>query len=299
MRKFSPSNLISQPKILLYCFVAGSLIWFFNELNNRSNATMNYPINFNYELSEELIEVTPPPKTVEISINGTGWNLLRNLLKLNIVDVEYNINRPLQTKFILSSSLVTSISETLENVNLNYVVTDSIIMNIEKRSIKEIEVLVDSSKFFFTSGHERVSDFILSNEKLTVEGPQSILNSLPDQYYINSKAVSDLNSDFNENISVDIVGDLISVSPEIINLNFKVVEYIEEEVRLNVNFNENDYSLDTSVVVTYKFRRDEELTKSDSLFITLRREDNILVPTVNDTDLIQILDIYPNSFILD
>jgi len=260
---------------------------------------MNYPINFNYELSEELIEVTPPPKTVEISINGTGWNLLRNLLKLNIVDVEYNINRPLQTKFILSSSLVPSISETLENVNLNYVVTDSILMNIEKKSIKEIEVLVDSSKFFFTSGHERVGDFILSKDKLSVEGPQSILNSLPDQYYINSKAVSDLNSDFNENISVDIVGDLISVSPEIINLNFKVVEYIEEEVRLNVNFNENDYSLDTSVVVTYKFRRDEELTKSDSLFITLRREDNILVPTVNDTDLIQILDIYPNSFILD
>jgi len=260
---------------------------------------MNYPINFNYELSEELIEVTPPPKTVEISINGTGWNLLRNLLKLNIVDVEYNINRPLQTKFVLSSSLVPSISETLENVNLNYVVTDSILMNIEKKSIKEIEVLVDSSKFFFTSGYERVSDFILSNEKLTVEGPQSILNSLPDQYYINSKAVSDLNSDFNENISVDIVGDLVSVSPEIINLNFKVVEYVEEEVRLNVNFNENDYRLDTSVVVTYKFRRDEELTKSDSLFITLRREDNILVPTVNDTDLIQILDIYPNSFILD
>ena len=27
--------------------------------------------------------------------------------------------------------------------------------------------------------------------------------------------------------------------------------------------------------------------------------DNILVPTVNDTELIQILDIYPNTFILD
>ena len=299
MRKFSPSNLISQPKILLYCFVAGSLIWFFNELNNRSNATMNYPINFNYNLSEELIEVTPPPKTVEISINGTGWNLLRNLLKLNIVDVEYNINRPLQTKFILSSSLVPYISESLENVSLNYVVTDSILMNIEKKSIKEIEVLVDSSKFFFTSGHERVSDFILSNDKLTVEGPQSILNSLPYQYYLNSKEVSGLNSDFNENISVDISGDLISVSPEVINLNFKVVEYIEEEVRLNVNFNENNYNLDTSVVVTYKFRRGEELTKPDSIFVTLRKEDNVLIPIVNDTDLIQILDIYPNSFILD
>ena len=122
----NPSSIISQPKILLYCFIAGFFIWLFNELNNRSNANIQYPINFNYKDNDELFVVNPPPKFIEISINGTGWNLLRNLLKLNIRSAEYQINKPSQTKFLISSSLIPNISQSLEGVNLNYVVTDSI-----------------------------------------------------------------------------------------------------------------------------------------------------------------------------
>ena len=53
----NPSGFISQPKILLYCFVVGFFIWLFNELNNRSDATILYPINFKYEDSGELFVV--------------------------------------------------------------------------------------------------------------------------------------------------------------------------------------------------------------------------------------------------
>ena len=45
MRIKYPSNLISQPKILLYCFIVGFFIWLFNELNNRSNATILYHLD--------------------------------------------------------------------------------------------------------------------------------------------------------------------------------------------------------------------------------------------------------------
>ena len=103
MRVKNPSGFISQPKILLYCFVVGFFIWLFNELNNKSDATILYPIDFKYEDNDELFVVDAPPKFIDISINGTGWNLLRNLLKLNIKSAEYNINKPTQTKFILSS----------------------------------------------------------------------------------------------------------------------------------------------------------------------------------------------------
>ena len=144
MRIKNPSSLISQPKILLYCFVVGFFIWLFNELNNRSNATMLYPIDFKYENKEEFIVVSSPPKFIEISINGTGWNLLRNLLKMNIRSAEYNINKPSQTKFVLSSSLIPNISESLENVDLNYVVTDSIFFSIEQKKSKELTIKVDT-----------------------------------------------------------------------------------------------------------------------------------------------------------
>ena len=138
----NPSSIISQPKILLYCFIVGFFIWIFNELNNRSNATILYPIDFKYDDNDELFVVNGPPKFIEISINGTGWNLLRNLLKLNVRSAEYKINKPSQTKFLISNSLIPNISESLEGVSLNYVVTDSIFFNIEIKSNKNLNVRV-------------------------------------------------------------------------------------------------------------------------------------------------------------
>ena len=70
MRINNPLKLISQPKIFFYCFITGFLIWFFNELNNRSNVSMYYPINFKYDIKEEYIEVLSPPDAIQISING-------------------------------------------------------------------------------------------------------------------------------------------------------------------------------------------------------------------------------------
>ena len=95
----------------------GFFIWLFNELNNRSNAILLYPIEFNYDDKDELFVISPPPSFIEISINGTGWNLVRNLLKFNIKSAEYNINKPSQTKFLLSNSLIPNISKSLENVD--------------------------------------------------------------------------------------------------------------------------------------------------------------------------------------
>ena len=68
MRAKNPSDIISQPKILLYCFVVGFFIWLFNELNNKSDATMLYPIDFKYEDSDELFVVDAPPELSLIHI---------------------------------------------------------------------------------------------------------------------------------------------------------------------------------------------------------------------------------------
>ena len=299
MRINNPFKLISQPKILLYCFFVGSLIWFFNELNNRSNASMLYPINFNYDNKEELIEVIPPPNSIEISINGTGWNLLRNLLKLNITEVEYNINKPSQTKFILSNSLLPYIAQSLENVNVNFVVTDSIFINIEKKINKELKVLVDTSKISIADNFQIVSDFALSHDKIYVEGPQSIINSLPNTYFINTSETSNLSSDFNEDFTVEIIHQNLSINPEKINLSFNIEEFVQEEIILKVDFYEENFLLDTSVVVLYKIKKGVEISPNDSLYVTLRKEEDYLIPEVNGPDEIQVLNISPNSFILD
>ena len=296
MRIKNPSSLISQPKILLYCFVVGFFIWLFNELNNRSNATMLYPIDFKYENKEEFIVVSSPPKFIEISINGTGWNLLRNLLKMNIRSAEYNINKPSQTKFVLSSSLIPNISESLENVDLNYVVTDSIFFSIEQKKSKELTIKVDTLKFSFKENYERISDVNISHEEITVEGPESIISSMPDEYNINIDKV-DLSADYDKDIKIDGLNKLLDVTPEKINLNFKVAEFVIQEIQLNAYYDEDNVSLDTSVLVLFKVKKGAELT--DSLYVNFKNESGILTPEIITTEKIEILNISPNSFILD
>ena len=299
MRINNPLKLISQPKIFFYCFIAGFLIWFFNELNNRSNVSMYYPINFKYDIKEEYIEVLSPPDAIQISINGTGWNLLRNILKINIQAIEYNINNPLKTKFILSNSLLPSVSQSLENVNLNYIITDSIFLNIENIMGKELDVLIDSSSISIADGFERVSDFTLSHNKIYIEGPRSIINSLPNTYLLKSDNIINLTSNFDEDIIIEKIDKDVLVNPESINLSFKIEEFVQEEIILKVNFQDENFKIDTSVTVLYKMKKGDEPISDDLLFVNLRKKDGYLIPEVNGIQDVQILNIYPNSFILD
>ena len=298
MRVKNPSGFISQPKILLYCFVVGFFIWLFNELNNKSDATILYPINFKYEDSDELFVVDAPPKFIDISINGTGWNLLRNLLKLNIKSAEYNINKPTQTKFILSSSLFPNISQSLEGVNLNYVVTDSILFNIELKSNRNLKILVDTSDISFRDNFERVGDILTSHNEIKVEGPQSIIKSLDDEYIIKIED-QNIDSDYDEEIRIEDLNKFLTPNPDKINLSFKVAEFMNEEFSLNAFYVDDNFTIDTLIVVSYKIKKGEELTDADSLYINFTKESGAITPEIVAPQKIKILNISPNSFILD
>ena len=298
MRVKNPSGYISQPKILLYCFVVGFFIWLFNELNNKSDATILYPINFKYEDSDELFVVDAPPKFIDISINGTGWNLLRNLLKLNIKSAEYNINKPTQTKFILSSSLFPNISQSLEGVNLNYVVTDSILFNIELKSNRNLKILVDTSDISFRDNFERVGDILTSHNEIKVEGPQSIIKSLDGEYIIKIED-QNIDSDYDEEVRIEDLNKFLTPNPDKINLSFKVAEFMNEEVSLNAFYVDDNFTIDTLIVVSYKIKKGEELTDADSLYINFIKDSGAITPEIVSPQKIKILNISPNSFILD
>ena len=298
MRIKNPSGFISQPKILLYCFVIGFFIWLFNELNNRSNATILYPIDFKYEDNDELFVIDAPPKFIDISINGTGWNLLRNLLKLNIKSAEYNINKPTQTKFILSSSLFPNISQSLEGVNLNYVVTDSILFNIEIKSNRNLKILVDTSDISFRDNFERVGDILTSHNEIKVEGPQSIIKSLDDEYIIKIED-QNIDSDYDEEVRIEDLNKFLTPNPDKINLSFKVAEFMNEEVSLNAFYVDDNFTIDTLIIVSYKIKKGEELTDVDSLYINFIKESGAITPEIVAPQKIKILNISPNSFILD
>ena len=298
MRIKNPLSFISQPKIFLYCFLAGSLIWLFNELNNRSNATIFYPINFEYDEPENFIEVEPNPNLVEVSINGTGWNLLRNLLKINIKKAEYKLNNPSQTKYILSSSLIPNISESLENISLNYVVTDSIFFNIELIKTKSLILKFDSLGIELRDNFKVVSDVKISDEIIIIKGPESLINTLPDEYLLKLKE-NNIGRNFNSDISIESFGNFSEVSPKRVNVNFLVSEFINDEITFDLIYDQDGYDIDTTILVTYDIEKGIKLDEEDSIYLSYNIINGNIIPEVLGTTKIEVIDLIPNSIKLD
>ena len=298
MRIKNPLSVISQPKIFFYCFLAGSLIWLFNELNNRSNATIFYPINFEYDESENFIEIEPNPNLVEISINGTGWNLLRNLFKINIKKAEYKLNNPAQIKYVPSSSLIPNISESLENISLNYVVTDSVFFNIELKKTKSLMLKFDSLEVDLRDNFKVVSDIIISDEIISVQGPESLINNLPDEYLLKLKE-KNISRNINSNISIEPFGNFSEVSPNIVTVNFLVSEFINDEITLDLKYDEDGYDIDTTIVVTYEMEKGIKLDDEDSLYLSYKIINETIIPEVLGASKIEVIDLIPNSIKLD
>ena len=223
---------------------------------------------------------------------------MRNLLKLNIKSAEYNINKPTQTKFILSSSLFPNISQSLEGVNLNYVVTDSILFNIDLKSNSTLKIIVDTSKISFRDNFDRVGDILTSHNEIKVEGPRSIIKSLDDDYTIKIDD-QNIDSDYYEEIKIEGLNKFLTPNPDKINLSFQVAEFINEEVSLNAFYADDNFTLDTLIVVSYKIKKGEELTDADSLYINFIKESGVITPEIVAPQKIRILNISPNSFILD
>ena len=298
MRIKNPLSFISQPKIFLYCFLAGSLIWLFNELNNRSNATIFYPINFEYDEPENFIEVESNPNLVEVSINGTGWNLLRNLLKINIKKAEYKLNNPSQTKYILSSSLIPNISESLENISLNYVVTDSVFFNIELIKTKSLILKFDSLGIELRDNFKVVSDVKISDEIIIIKGPESLINTLPDEYLLKLKE-NNIGRNFNSDISIESFGNFSEVSPKRVNVNFLVSEFINDEITFDLIYDQDGYDIDTTILVTYDIEKGIKLDEEDSIYLSYNIINGNIIPEVLGTTKIEVIDLIPNSIKLD
>jgi len=298
MRIKNPLSLISQPKIFLYCLLVGSLIWVFNELNNRTNVTIFYPINFQYDNPESLVILEPIPDFVEISINGTGWNLLRNLLKINIREAEYKLNNPAQTKYLLSSSLIPNISESLEKIGLNYVVTDSVFFNIELKKTKSLILKLDESTINLRDNFKVVSDITISEDSIHINGPESLINNLPDEYLVEIKE-NNINRDFNSNIRIEPFDDFSEISPNSIRVSFLVSEFVNDEINLNLKYTQDEYNIDTTVLVTYQIEKGLELSDEDSLYLSYELINGSVIPKVVGTSKIEIIDLTPNSIKLD
>lgn len=257
-------------KVIILCIVAATTFWFFSALNKSDYSTkIEYPIFFNYDRDSTIL-LSELPENITLDVSGGGWNLLRKTFSIDNSPVEITLEDPTKTSYILGSSLVQSVSEKLQgDLRLNYIVTDTIFIDIEKKSEKEVVFIVDSLLIDLAGNHRITSPISVLPKTGNMVGPESEINTASDTFLIHIME-NEISKSYDENIQLEDE-DLphISIMPNQVEIQFEVAPFtlLTQEVQPTLlNFPEDtSLTLAQDVVSISFWMPDESLENDDSL----------------------------------
>lgn len=251
-------------KVILLSLMGATIFWFFNALNKDYHAKVSYPLTYNFA-RDSVVVMTPLAKEVIIDVAGGGWSLFRKTFWFNADPLIISLDNPTDIKYYTRSSLVPLISDQLDGLELNYVITDTLFINIEKKIVKKLKVQVDSLGISMKEDHRITSAISITPDSVFVTGPKSIMNKM-NLYVWTSIKKNNIDDDFDDEVGLLLPGEgLVLTEPNEIGLKFEVEEYktVDLPIKIEaVNFPSDSsvYLLDSMITIQYVIQEKLENT---------------------------------------
>ncbi len=167
--------------MVLLCFITAATFWLLNALNKSYTTQVSYPILFRYN-AKEYVPVKPLPEEVTINVTGKGWKLLRKNLLFNVKPAELTIRNLQTVKRLPGHALRPAISNVLDGLNLNFVVTDTVSFDFDRLVTRKLPLAIDTTQVKVAPGHVFMGSVKILPDSVTFTGPELILNQFPNPF---------------------------------------------------------------------------------------------------------------------
>ena len=247
-------------KVVALCVVGATTFWFFNALNKEYATRINYPVEFVFD-REGVVVVEELPDEVGIVISGGGWNLLRKTAWFNLNPIQVLLENPTSQKYITKSALSSIIADQLNEVRLNYVVNDTLFLDIEPKETKQVAIAIDSAGISLEKGFRIVSPIQVEPDSVLFIGPASFISQLADSILLDLP-YEQLNESFDDLVDLTFMeSEQIQVEPESISVAFDLAQFVRVERRVPIrpiNFpaDSSVFLKDTTALVSFMVRQD-------------------------------------------
>ncbi len=278
-------------KVIGICFFTSFTFWLFNALNDEHNYDLQIPLFFDFD-KDKIVVIDAPPRTVTVNVSGNGWNLFKRSVGADVqteVVAFESVNAAVSNNFVTTRSLLPKISSKLKELQVNYILQDSIFFDFDTLTSKEIQLKMDTNQIPLKQGFRLTNSVNLTPNTIIVEGASSILNNIDDTILVGIDE-GEIDEDFDENISLDYLSsEYLSLINEEVNVQFSVAEFENRSMNVGlelVNFpNGTDVTVDPgTAVISYLIEKDEQYLPRDSLKMILDYRDlNISDSTVKPT----------------
>jgi hypothetical protein len=174
------------------------------------------------------------PHYASLNVSGNGWDLLRKSVGLKLPLLKIPLEKPTEVKKIPGSTLISLVSGQLGSLQINYVVGDTLGLEIDLKDSHKFLLVADLDNIFYKKGYGRISPVVILPDSVEIEGPKSILHNFPDSIVLplSKNKVSDY---FRQEVEVVVPdGNLVKRNPPVVDVHFEVGEIVEVDVKLPV-----------------------------------------------------------------
>lgn len=229
--------------------IGATTFWFFNALNKNYDARISYPIEFQFN-KDSVVIMTPLQNTVSIDVSSGGWNLFRKTFWINVTPVQVPLENPTEIGFYTRATLQPIVSDQLSELKINYLVTDTIYINIEEKKTKWVKLYVDSLEVDLAENHRMISSVTIEPDTIQLIGPKSFIDTLGMDFKLHIPTRGITNT-YNRDVEISLKGgDLASSIPEETRVQFDVEKFERQSIEIPIEM--ENFPTDSSVTLSNK-----------------------------------------------
>lgn len=216
------------------CLVAATVFWFFNALNKTYTTQLSFPVEFQYD-QDNFVSVGKLPTQVKMNVTGMGWTLIRRSVGVKVPPLLLLLERPSEVKKIIGSTLSQRFANQVEDLQINFIATDTLHLDIEPLDGRWLSVTHSDLQKFLKKGYGLASTVTITPDSVFVQGPRSLVESLPEPYPVQFSRKG-----IDESVEIQVPffenDELIIVEPTSVQVSFRVEKLIEhrDSVKLEI-----------------------------------------------------------------
>lgn len=213
-------------RAVVLCIVAAGVFWFFNAMNKSYTTNASFPVQFAFD-EEFYMPVEPLPEHLRMNVTGVGWDLFRRSVGWRVPPIEIELERPASVKKIVGSTVPAMFSSQMETMQVNYVVTDTLYVDIQPRARRWLTLKLDSAHNFLREEYGISGAIEIDPDSIFVEGPINILSEIKEPYPLPLNDTN-IDEDFEDEVEVSLPsGHLLTATPAQVFVAFPVEPFVE------------------------------------------------------------------------
>ena len=166
---------------------------------------------------------------MRINVTGIGWSLFRRSLGIKVPSLVIPLERPSEVKKIVGSTLPGLFSNQLEGLEINFVLTDTLYLNIQPKAGRWIKVSLKDVEPYLQKNYTSVSEVRIIPDSIFVEGAMNTVTKLQEPIILELPK-HNIDENFRQDVEVTLADNqFIRRNPPTVAVAFDVEKLIEHK----------------------------------------------------------------------